>query len=92
MAKATTTPKRQTVASLVGKDIAGLRANVRFAYDSTPMVRNLLRAERIQKKGVTWFYLYWTPEAATPEGKMDCGYSGFEETYHAEDPPKVEFE
>lgn len=86
------------VIDLVGKDIRGIRADVRGGkYDyMEPLVRTLIRAERkleSSRKGepkTAWLYLYWKPEQH-PDGGIDCGYSGWEEAYHneQEQPPCV---
>lgn len=85
------------VADLVGKDISGMRADVRGGkYSSEPLVRTLIRAERRKERTrkseprTDWLYLYWKPEQRE-DGMPDCGYSGWEEKHHNEQgqPPCV---
>ena len=41
-----------------------------------PMVRTLRAVELVRRDGELWLYWRWTPANQTPEGRMDCGYSG----------------
>lgn len=76
---------------LVGKPVAGLRAQVRTRLIpgvAEPMWRTLIAVERRTFLGETWVHWTWQPEGRTPEGRMDCGYSGctlqFARTEHRE--------
>lgn len=73
-----------TVASLIGKDLKGMKANVvhpdhRYLYkqDGREMVKNLRRAEYKTQNGHRWIYLYWEPTL----NQIDCGYSGWREDF-----------
>lgn len=73
---------RVTVASLVGKDLSGVVANVtapehRYQYsDNIGLVRRLVRAEWKKERGYRWLMLYWDREPIHTSDKIDCGYSG----------------
>ena len=56
----------------------GERCNVRRPWPGdAPMVRVVTSIERIKRGAEHWVYWRWTPESHTPEGTMDCGYSGY---------------
>lgn len=76
------------IADLIGKDVTGIRGDVRGGrYDDfEPLVRTLTKCERKMKsahKGrerEPWIYLYWKPDQMR-DGRIDCGYSGWQEEH-----------
>ena len=73
-----------TVLSLVGKNIAGMMANVtnpayRSQYANDPKnhggrIRKLLKIEWRRERGYKWLYLLWERDTTD---MSDCGYSGW---------------
>jgi hypothetical protein len=84
--KANLIPKQIKVADLIGKDVTGIRGDVRGGrHDwAGPLVRTLTKVTRCTEKRngqkSTWIRIYWTPEPRS-DGYLDCGYSGWEESY-----------
>lgn len=85
---------RIRIADLIGKDVSGVRGDVRGGRyeEMEPLVRTLTKVERrpVKKYGVKsrWIYVHWTPEPRS-DGGIDCGYSGWEESYFNELDPAI---
>ncbi len=78
--------KKVNLIDLVGKDVKGIKADVRrqggkyhYDYQDIPMIRTLEKVVIKKEKGEDWIYWYWIPEMDTTPGLqvgIDCGYSG----------------
>ena len=74
-----TTTTRVRVLDLLGTEVAGIRAQVRTRYDWaawSPMWRTLKGVRRLASGGVEFVRIDWDPEGRTPDGWIDCGFSG----------------
>lgn len=58
----------------------GERCNVRSQSYDAPMMREITFAGRETRKDGEWIVWRWKPESTNPEGRVDCGYSGFHVT------------
>jgi hypothetical protein len=75
-----------SVESLVGKDIAGLKAITNnpiylYQYPVGFPVRTLKEAKYKTEGGFKWLYIYWEKDGSM----SDCGFSGWRED-HFEQP------
>lgn len=61
--------------------VVGQRCNVRRGTGGVPMVREITFAGREKRRDGEWIAWRWKSEGKTPEGHVDCGYSGYHVTY-----------
>lgn len=65
----------------VSELVVGQRCNVRRDPNDAPMVREITFAGREKRHDGEWIAWRWKSEGKTPEGNVDCGFSGYHVTY-----------
>jgi len=78
--------KKVLLKDLVGKKVAGIKANVtrqggehHYDYQDAETIRTLEKVYFRKIKGINWLYWTWEP-APHHNGMPDCGYSGIAES------------